>query len=104
MKENIGNGRLQTVALVSILGITRSAHGETSINTISIPGPVLLKVLWVVAAVGLIFFITRSRSGLGTGFNPPMWGGRDSPPPYVGGYDLTGGIGARLAAGEDFGF
>jgi hypothetical protein len=61
MKENIGNGRLQTVALVSILGITRSAHGETSINTISIPGPVLLKVLWVAAAVGLIFIITRKQ-------------------------------------------
>jgi hypothetical protein len=61
MKENIGNGRLQTVALVSILGITRSAYGETSINTISIPGPVMLKILWVAAAVGLIFFITRKQ-------------------------------------------
>jgi hypothetical protein len=61
MKEHIGNGRLQTVALVSILGITRSAQGETSINTISIPGPVLLKVLWVAAAVGLIFIITRKQ-------------------------------------------
>lgn len=59
--NEISNGRLQKVGLLSILGITHSAHAETSLSTISIPGPVLLKVLWVAAAVGLIFVITRKQ-------------------------------------------
>jgi hypothetical protein len=62
MKENSANSGLWKVASLSILGITQSAHGgETSLNTISIPGPVVLKILWVVAAVGLIFVITRKQ-------------------------------------------
>jgi len=59
--NEIRNGRLQKVGLLSILGITQSAHAETSLNTISIPGPLMLKVLWVAAAVGLIFIITRKQ-------------------------------------------
>jgi hypothetical protein len=61
MKENSGNCGLRKVILLSILGIAQSAHGETSLNTISIPGPVLLRILWVAAAVGLIFVITRKQ-------------------------------------------
>jgi hypothetical protein len=61
MKEKSGNGGLRKVALLSVVSITQSAHGETSLNTISIPGPVVLKILWVVAAVGLIFIITRKQ-------------------------------------------
>jgi hypothetical protein len=60
MKDKSANG-LGKVALLSVLGITQSAHGETSLNTISIPGPVVLKILWVAAAVGLIFIITRKQ-------------------------------------------
>jgi hypothetical protein len=60
MKENSGNG-LRKVAVLSILGITQCAHGETSLNTISIPGPVVLRILWVAAAIGLIFVITRKQ-------------------------------------------
>jgi hypothetical protein len=60
MKENSGNG-LRKVAVLSILGITQSAHGETSLNTISLPGPVVLRILWVAAAIGLIFVITRKQ-------------------------------------------
>jgi hypothetical protein len=61
MKETNGNGGLCKVVSLSILGVTQSAHAETSLNTISIPGPVLLKVLWIAAAVGLIFVITRKQ-------------------------------------------
>ena len=61
MKETSGNGGLGKVVSLSILGVTQSAHAESSLNTISIPGPVLLKVLWIAAAVGLIFVITRKQ-------------------------------------------
>ena len=61
MKETSGNGSVGKVISLSILGVTQSAHAETSLNTISIPGPVLLKVLWVAAAVGLIFVFTRKQ-------------------------------------------
>jgi hypothetical protein len=60
MKKN-GNESLRRVLLLSIVGIAQAAHGETSLNAISIPGPLTLKVLWIAAAVGLIFVITRKQ-------------------------------------------
>jgi hypothetical protein len=60
MKKN-GNENLRTALLVSIFGITQAARGETSLNTISLPGPLTLKILWVAAAIGLIFVITRKQ-------------------------------------------
>jgi hypothetical protein len=64
MMENSGNS-LRKVAVLSILGMTQSAHGETSLNTISIPGPVVLRILWVAAAIGFIFVITRKQKRAG---------------------------------------
>lgn len=59
--SNSGNENLRTALLVLISGITQAAHAETSLNTISVPGPLTLKILWIVAAIGLIFVITRKQ-------------------------------------------
>jgi len=56
-----GNENLRRVLLVLIGGITQTAHGETSLNTISVPGPLALKILWIIAAIALIFVITRKQ-------------------------------------------
>jgi hypothetical protein len=56
-----GNENLSRALLVLIFGITQAAHGETSLNAISVPGPLTLKILWIVAAIGLIFLITRKQ-------------------------------------------
>jgi hypothetical protein len=47
--------------LLLTFGLSPAAHAETSLDTISLPGPITLKVLWVVAAVGLIFVISRKQ-------------------------------------------
>ncbi len=43
------------------LCIAPAAHAETSLNTISLPGPLTLRILWVVAAVGLIYLLGKQR-------------------------------------------
>ena len=55
------NENLKRALLALIIGITQAAHAETSLNTISIPGPLTLKISWIVAAIGLIFVITRKQ-------------------------------------------
>jgi hypothetical protein len=55
------NENLRSALILLIVGITQAAHAETSLNTISIPGPLTLKIAWIVAAIGLIFIITRKQ-------------------------------------------
>jgi hypothetical protein len=60
---NSRNENLKRALLVLIVGITQVGHAETSLNTISIPGPLTLKISWIAAAIGLIFVITRKQKG-----------------------------------------
>jgi hypothetical protein len=60
-KENSGYELLRNGLLLSSLCVAQAAHAESAVNTISLPGPLKLKILWVVAAVGLIFVITRKQ-------------------------------------------
>jgi hypothetical protein len=55
------NENLRRALILLTVGITQAAHAETSLNTISIPGPLTLKILWIAAAIGLIFVITRKQ-------------------------------------------
>jgi hypothetical protein len=55
------NENLRNALILLTVGITQAAHAEASLNTISIPGPLTLKILWIAAAIGLIFFITRKQ-------------------------------------------
>jgi len=55
------NENLRTALMLSTVGVAQVAHAETSLNTISLPGPLTLKILWVAAAIGLIFVITRKQ-------------------------------------------
>jgi len=55
------NENLRSALILLIVGITQAAPAETSLNTISIPGPLTLKIAWIVAAIGLIFIITRKQ-------------------------------------------
>jgi hypothetical protein len=59
--NNSRNQNLRTALLLSVFGVAHAAHAETSLDTISIPGPLTLKILWIAAAVGLIFIITRKQ-------------------------------------------
>jgi hypothetical protein len=43
------------------LCIAQVARGETSLNTIPPPGPLTLKILWIAAAVGLIYLLGKQR-------------------------------------------
>jgi hypothetical protein len=55
------NENLRTALMLSTVGFAQAAHAEPSLNTISLPGPLTLKILWVAAAIGLIFVITRKQ-------------------------------------------
>lgn len=55
------NENLRTALMLSTVGFAQAAHAENSLNTISLAGPLTLKILWVAAAIGLIFIITRKQ-------------------------------------------
>jgi hypothetical protein len=60
-QEHTRKTHFRTLLLLSILCVANAARAETALNTISLPGPVKLKVLWVAAAVGLVFIISRKQ-------------------------------------------
>jgi hypothetical protein len=59
--KNSRNETLRIALMLLTVGIAQAAHAETTLNTISIPGPLTLKISWIAAAIGLIFFITRKE-------------------------------------------
>jgi hypothetical protein len=63
-KENSGIWSLRSLVSLSFLCLAQAAHAETALNNISLPGPMKLKILWVVAVVGLIFVISRKQKRL----------------------------------------
>jgi hypothetical protein len=60
-RERRGQKSFQRGWLLLPLCIAQTARGETSLNTISLPGPLALKILWIVAAVGLIYLLGKQR-------------------------------------------